>query len=742
MRQTSALYKTLQADPGHVKQSRLIIGGVVYDESQIVTLNTNEALFAENTLSIGGAIAREIDFAAFLDESVPKRAQIIHEVRLITSTQASEWLQKGVYYISTRSKDPLTGVTTVHGFDAMMAAEQEWKPAQTDIFPMPMKDAVEKTAEILHLALDPRNVYKTGEDYKVSYPVADGNASEEEQVKGLSIRQVWRWIAAAMGGNFIINDLGELRLVPVNDATATAYLSDENGDAVTFGGDAILLRVASADSPELSTIKNAAASVQQFPAFEAISRVILKIGGDQGYVSGSDTGRTIEIDCAYGSQTMANDLLAQLQGYVYQPMQADDALIDPAAELGDPVDVCGVYAVLAQKDTMWDMLSAADIAAPGGTGPEDEYGFLSAAASRAQYELAQARSLIAKTNDRISFEIYGEDGKGGLNGKMATFTVSLSTIGSKVESVETKAAEDLEAAKKALEEDIAGLDQSFSDALRNLGNDFTVQLSKYSTVEQTDEKIATEVKSVKTYTNGKVEELDHSVSLKLDKYSTIEQTDSKIQSTVSSNAEYTNRQVDNLGNAVIKQLSKYSTIEQTDEKIATRVAKGSIISEINQSAETVQISASKINLNGYVTFTSLSEEPTGTLTIDGGWLHGQTISSAIFTGGEYWDDKKIGCLDLSLNTTTVDGTEVTLPWLTYSAINSKKQAVNLFEVKPLTANYEWIGLFLGDTLALDVWGGVVSLSSAWNMVAGSKNYGEDDPPETAVEGQVYFKLIS
>lgn len=432
MRQTSALYKTLLADPGHIKQSRLIIGGVVYDESQIVTLSTNEALFAENTLSIGGAISREIDFAAFLDESVPKRAQIIHEVRLITSTQASEWLQKGVYYISTRSKDPLTGVTTVHGFDAMMSAEQEWKPAQTDIFPMPMKEAVEKTAAILKIGLDPRNVYKTGEGYKVGYPVADGNASEEEQVKGLSIRQVWRWIAAAMGGNFIINDLGELRLVPVNDATATAYLSDENGDAVTFGGDAILLQVASADSPELSALGNAAASVQQFPAFEAISRVILKIGGDQGYVSGSDTGRTIEIDCAYGSQTMANDLLAQLQGYVYQPMQADDALIDPAAELGDPVEVCGVYAVLAQKDTLWDMLSAADIAAPGGTGPEDEYGFSSAAASRAQYELAQARSLIAKTNDRVTIEIYGEDGKGGLSGRMNTFTMGLSGISNEI----------------------------------------------------------------------------------------------------------------------------------------------------------------------------------------------------------------------------------------------------------------------------------------------------------------------
>ena len=572
MRQTSALYKTLLADPGHIKQSRLIIGGVVYDESQIVTLSTNEALFAEDTLSVGGAIAREIDFAAFLDESVPKRAQIIHEVRLITSTQASEWLQKGVYYISTRSKDPLTGVTTVHGFDAMMAAEQEWKPAQTDIFPMSMKDAVEKTAAILHLALDPRNVYKTGEDYKVSYPVADGNASEEEQVKGLSIRQVWRWIAAAMGGNFIINDLGELRLVPVNDATATAYLSDENGDAVTFGGDAILLRVASADSPELSTIKNAAASVQQFPAFEAISRVILKIGGDQGYVSGSDTGRTIEIDCAYGSQTMANDLLAQLQGYVYQPMQADDALIDPAAELGDPVEVAGVYAVLAQKDTLWDMLSAADIAAPGGTGPEDEYGFLSAAASRAQYELAQARSLISKANDRISLEIYGEDGKGGLNGRMNTFTMGLRGISNEI---------------KGYKDTLPGYEEQLARYEQDLDG-YSGEVSKYTK----------EVNGYKEQTisyKGSVDGFEQRVAL-------YQEQAGKTQ-------------------------EAYSLIDQKVTSIKLQVTNNDATASIQLVVDGKNQGApAEIKMNGLVTFSALGSAPgTGQTKINGGWIEADTL---------------------------------------------------------------------------------------------------------------------
>lgn len=674
MRQTSALYKTLLADPGHIKQSRLIIGGVVYDESQIVTLSTNEALFAEDMLSVGGAIAREIDFSAFLDDSVPRRAQIIHEVRLITSTQASEWLKKGVYYISTRSRDPLTGVTTVHGFDAMMAAEQEWKPAQTDIFPMSMKEAVEKTAAILHLALDPRNVYKTGEDYKVGYPVADGNASEEEQVKGLSIRQVWRWIAGAMGANFIINDLGELRLVPVNDATSTAYLADENGAAVTFGGDAILLRVASADSPELSALGNAAASVQQFPAFEAISRVILKIGGDQGYVSGSYTGRTIEIDCAYGSQTMANDLLAQLQGYVYQPMQADDALIDPAAELGDPVEVAGVYAVLAQKDTLWDMLSAADIAAPGGTGPEDEYGFSSAAASRTQYELAQARSLISKTNDRISMEIYGEDGKGGLNGKMATFAVSLGTISGQVDGVEGNYTQ--------FQADLSGI------ATEVHGADGKGGLSgQYTALQQTVKDLSFKVVGI----DGQ------ETSVKL--------SDGKID---------------------LSGLVTFSALEGAPGTGTTRINGGWI------DADTLNLTG-KLVFGDFTT--AAKNEISGTASkaastyIDEWRVDSPQLIGAKINGGEFWDTYKCGKLTLAAKppTTDPDGAEIAFPWLSYEATNYKKETANIFSVAPTVKDFSAVDMMMLGSVILSV--------SENGKIFPSRNWDFSNAEVTAVFGE-------
>lgn len=433
MRDTSDLYKRLLADPAHVKESRLTIGGTIYDEPQIVSLSTSEVLFAEDTMAIGGALAREIDFAAFLDDFVPKRAQIIHEVRLRLGDEVSEWLQKGVYYIDTRSRDSLTGVTTVHGFDAMLMAEQEWIPPAKDKFPMDMKEAVELTASALKLTIDPRSTFKTGDAYKVDYPVADADESEEQQELGLSIRQMWRWVAAAMGGNFIINDLGQLRLVPLNALPGnTGYLVTENGRPISFGGVKILIGQSASGSAVVSGDKvyvgNQAADVAHIPAFPPISQIVLKVSDGAAFVSKSDTeGMTLEASCAYANQKITDNLLTQLKGYAYQPVQAEDALIDPAAELGDGVTINGVYTILAQKDTLWDLLAAANIGAPGKTELENEFRFTSAEEMKYQYQLAQTRSLISKNSEQIQLRITNDEAESLIKQTLNDITLSVSS---------------------------------------------------------------------------------------------------------------------------------------------------------------------------------------------------------------------------------------------------------------------------------------------------------------------------
>lgn len=68
-----------------------------------------------------------------------------------------------------------------------------------------------------------------------------------------------------------------------------------------------------------------------------------------------------------------------------------------------------------------------------------------------------------------------------------------------------------------------------------------------------------------------------------------------------------------------------STIEQHAGEIKQTVRKDNIISSIEQSAETIKISASKINLEGYVTMTSLETE--GETVIHGGNILTDSITS-------------------------------------------------------------------------------------------------------------------
>lgn len=84
------------------------------------------------------------------------------------------------------------------------------------------------------------------------------------------------------------------------------------------------------------------------------------------------------------------------------------------------------------------------------------------------------------------------------------------------------------------------------------------------------------------------------------------------------------------------QLTNYSTITQTATQIATRVATtdyngNTIASLINQTSTTIQISASKINLTGFVTITNLSTA--GQTTINGDNITTGTLNADRINAG-------------------------------------------------------------------------------------------------------------
>lgn len=227
MQTVSALYQQIMSGE-HYAERKINIAGTDYGEDTIVSLTTTGGLFADGTLSVGSAVSREINLSLWnVSTTIPKMAKLIPYYRLSNGTQTSEWIQKGVYYIDTRSVD--SGLLTIHGYDDMLKAEQIWTPDQSLAFPMPMTQAANIIADIMGVEIDARTVLNSA--YTVDYPAND-----------YTLRDVLRFIAAAHGGNWIMSDVGELWLVGLNDLpTETNYLCDEDGDWITFGGDRILV---------------------------------------------------------------------------------------------------------------------------------------------------------------------------------------------------------------------------------------------------------------------------------------------------------------------------------------------------------------------------------------------------------------------------------------------------------------------------------------------------------------------
>lgn len=163
------------------------------------------------------------------------------------------------------------------------------------------------------------------------------------------------------------------------------------------------------------------------PSLAPVSKVILAVDSENAYIAGNDTGRTVEVTCPYGTQEMANNILAALSAYTYTPAMAQDAILDPAAEIGDGLTMGGVYTVLAQSTLTFDVLMTSDAGAPGQAEQESEYKYQSPVIADINWQLAETRSLISKTSEEILLKVENE-----LEGLSSSFSVQLQQIQSQV----------------------------------------------------------------------------------------------------------------------------------------------------------------------------------------------------------------------------------------------------------------------------------------------------------------------
>lgn len=234
MQNTSVLYKQIFKIPTHKKEICVDISGEQYREDRIVSLTTSGGIFSEP--DIGNCASRQIDLALREPGTIPRQAKMKVFVRLVSGELVSEWIQKGEFFISTRKKDKRTGKLTIHGFDAMLRANDVWLTPDYDYenWPMSQTAAIEDIASRMGVPVDSRTWANLKANFQIDYPV-DENGD-------MTMTDILEGIAIANAGNWIISDKGALLFLGLGDIPEeTHYLVTEYGAAITLGGVKILV---------------------------------------------------------------------------------------------------------------------------------------------------------------------------------------------------------------------------------------------------------------------------------------------------------------------------------------------------------------------------------------------------------------------------------------------------------------------------------------------------------------------
>ena len=147
-------------------------------------------------------------------------------------------------------------------------------------------------------------------------------------------------------------------------------------------------------------------------AYAPWSKVVLQVDEELSYTAGDDTGRTLTAANPFGTQQMAEDMLRRLKGSSYQPYSGTDALLDPAAELGDAVEIRGYYGGIYGRTRKPGKLYSADISAPSDEEIDHEYPYKSSQERTVARQNREIKANLQVLADRILAEVEAREADG------------------------------------------------------------------------------------------------------------------------------------------------------------------------------------------------------------------------------------------------------------------------------------------------------------------------------------------
>lgn len=344
--------------------------------------------------------------------------------------------------------------------------------------------------------------------------------------------------------------------------------------------------------------------VSSFEAYHPegpITGVRLTVDQSNAYFAGDMDGNVWEMHCPYGTQQMADNILASLRGQVYKGFEAQDAVLSPEAELGDGITVNGLYTSLGYRKVEFGPGHFSTVSAPGENEPDEEYKYLGKKDRDDQYKQAGTYSYIEKTSEEIKMGV-----KNDLDGLSAELTLTISDLSAHFEDSQKQQTADfnagLDGLKFNLEDQISKQAVSFEADLKGIRTRVTDAEGDISTLEQTAKSLRSDLTSAE----GDI--------------SSLEQTAKSLRSDI------TSAQGD------------ISSVEQYAKSIRLSVTSGSSSSTLKLTAGTTTLSSASIQFQGVVDFindgtTRINGSAIKTGTIDGNRIKANSITAGQIAAG-------------------------------------------------------------------------------------------------------------
>lgn len=352
---TSALWKAYQA-LSHKKYELKVVfndneAGAYYDDD-IFSMSSELQLCDDEVFNIGNLYARKLSLSICPKETaIPTMSSVKPYVRMNGLSGPTEWIPQGKFNVDTRKSSD--GLKSFECLDKAVMMETPFVvEGESLTFPMLHIDALTVICTRLGISLvNPSDI----QGFYIEYTNA------------LTMREVAEYIAGANGGNFILNNDGNLKLIlPVVGASVAVAEGDdfeENNESLAY------------------------------------NKVVVYYDETNAYSAG--TGDSVyTLTNPWATQAMANYVLSKLSTYTHKAFTCSGAEVDPTIELGDTITVEGTSQVVFVQRITYGSAIAIDLESPGETQLFHEYPYVGSYKKAIQSKVTLGASYYGVTIDR------------------------------------------------------------------------------------------------------------------------------------------------------------------------------------------------------------------------------------------------------------------------------------------------------------------------------------------------------